>query len=166
MTRRLGGSIDRLRAQIGRPKVEDPTSELAATELASLSVAGMSRRRVFVLGAALVGAWVIFAFVQQVGEAAAITARADELREANAQLETRVRAAELELIRIQETAYVEQQARAYRLGSSNEIPFSLAADAPSLAPDAPGSAATRVGARATADSPLESWLSVLFGPVR
>ena len=48
----------------------------------------------------------------------------------------------------------------------HEIPFALAADAPSLPPDAPGSAALRVGGQSTARSPLEAWLDLLFGPQR
>lgn len=144
----------------------DPLSSLAASELATLSVAGLTRRRTFIAVALLVMAWVVLTFVQQVGQAAAITTRADEMRTANAALEARVRAAQEELIRIQDPAYIEQQARAYRLGQDNEIPFALAADPPPLGPDAPGSASNRVGADASTTTPLESWLSLLFGPLR
>lgn len=158
---KLGGMSGLVRH---RPE-SDSTADLAATELANLSIAGLTRRRTFLAVALLVMAWVVFTFVQQVGEAAAITTRADELRAANAQLAARVRAAEQELRLIQEKAYIEQQARAYRLGEKNEVPFALAADPPPLGPDAPGSAATRVGADASTTTPLESWLSLLFGPL-
>src|SRR6187551_2793275 len=39
----------------------------------------------------------------------------------------------------------------------------LVANAPTLPPDAPGSAGSRVGAR-NSGTPLESWLTLLFGP--
>ena len=44
------------------------------------------------------------------------------------------------------SAYVAQEARAFRLGSPREVPFTLGQPAPSLGPDAPGSAGARVGA--------------------
>jgi hypothetical protein len=71
---------------------------------------------------------------------------------------------ELELIQRQE--YFVQQARGYRLGAPNEIAFTLAPDAPPLAPDASGSAAARLGGDVDPVTPLESWLSLLFGPER
>ncbi len=139
---------------------------LAASELAALPIAGLTKRRVAFAIGVLIAAWVAFAFVRQVSEAAAISARADEMRAANAALAERVAAAERELAWIQGTTFVEQQARAYRLGSPEEIPFALAADPAPLGPDAPGSAANRVGAEEIRVTPLESWLSILFGPVR
>lgn len=163
---RLHATVSGLRSGLRAPTVPDPTADLAAAELAGLSIAGLTRRRIFVAVALLLMAWIVFTFVQQVGEAAAITTRADEMRAANAQLEIRVRAAQQELLLIQEAAYIEQQARAYRLGEDNEIPFALAADPPRLGADAPGSAANRVGADASTTTPLESWLSLLFGPLR
>ena len=163
---RLGSRIARIGSALRTHAEPDPTARLAAAELAGLSVAGLTRRRTVAAVALLLMTWVAFTFVQQVGEAVAVTTRADEMRAANADLETRVRAAEQELLRIQESAYIEQQARAYRLGEDNEIPFALAADPPALGPDAPGSAANRVGAAASTTTPLESWLSLLFGPPR
>ena len=70
---------------------------------------------------------------------------------------------ERELQRIGDRRYVLQQARAYGLGGPHEIPFSLEAGAPSLPPDAPGSSSVRLGAP-TSTSPLEHWLTLLFGP--
>ena len=64
---------------------------------------------------------------------------------------------------IQRARFVLQQARGYGLGGAHEIPFTLAAGAPPLPPDAPGSASLRLGAP-TSVSPLERWLTVLFGP--
>ncbi len=45
----------------------------------------------------------------------------------------------------------------------HEIPFSLGPGASPLPSDAPGSAAVRLGAP-TSVSPLERWLTLLFGP--
>jgi cell division protein FtsB len=135
-----------------------------ATSLADLTIAGLTRRRMAFLLGALVAAWVIILFARQVSEASAATARADDLRAANEALVTEVEALERELELIKRQEYVVQQARAYRLGSTREIPFALEADPPALAPDAPGMAAVRLGAEEERRTPLESWLSLLFGP--
>jgi hypothetical protein len=71
---------------------------------------------------------------------------------------------ERELDVIQDQRYISQAARAFRLGSPNEIPFALQAGAPPLPADAPGSAAVKLGAQTVEMSPLERWLDVLFGP--
>ena len=82
---------------------------------------------------------------------------------ANAAKRAEIDSLEGELALIQDPHYVLQQARSYRLGDPHEIPFTLAQGAPALGPDAPGSAALRVGAP-TSVSPLERWLTLLFGP--
>jgi hypothetical protein len=46
------------------------------------------------------------------------------------------------------------------------VPFTLGPGAPALSPDAPGSAAVRLGADTSSPTPLESWLTLLFGPGR
>jgi len=111
-----------------------------------------------------VAAWVIVLFARQVSEAAEASRMADAMRVSNAVLQENVNALARERFQIQREAYVDQQAREYRLGTTREIPFILADDAPALGRDAPGSASVRLGARADAPSPLESWLRVLFGP--
>jgi cell division protein FtsB len=135
----------------------------ATASLADLPVAGLTRRRIALLIGAVIAAWVIVLFARQVGEASEATGRADAMRASNAQLATDVAAAQRELDLIQRQAYIDQQAREYRLGSPREIPFILADDAPPLGPDAPGSSAVRLGAVAGHRSPLESWLDLLFG---
>ncbi len=132
--------------------------------LDGLSVAGLTRRRAAFILAGVVSAWIILSFARQVGDASAATARAEQLRVENQQIETTVAALQAELELIQKQAYIEQQARGYALGARRERPFVLAPDAGPLATDAPGSAALRLGAPETARSPLESWLSLLFGP--
>jgi cell division protein FtsB len=140
-----------------------PAAAAALGSLADLPVAGLTRRRVALLLGALLAAWVILLFARQVGEASEASSRADAMRASNAALAIEVSALQGELALIQREAYIVQQARQYRLGTTREIPFILADDAPPLAPDAPGSAAVRLGAVSERTSPLESWLDLLFG---
>jgi cell division protein FtsB len=135
----------------------------ALATLSDLPVAGLTRRRIAVLIAALVAAWVIVLFARQVGEASEAATRADAMRGENVAMAAEVGGLEQELALIQRQAYIEQQAREYRLGAPREIPFILADDAPPLAADAPGTAATRLGAGAGEVTPLDSWLTLLFG---
>ena len=133
-------------------------------DLSSLSIAGFTRRRVGWACAALVAAWIVVIFARQAGDGAAAAARADQVARDNAALANEVAALEHELQIIEKPAYVAQQARGYGLGTDKEIPFTLDPSVPSPGPDAPGSASTRVGAEAEHATPLESWLSLLFGP--
>jgi cell division protein FtsB len=150
------------RPEPGAPVGPTPAAA-AASSLADLPVAGLTRRRIALLLGALVAAWVIVLFARQVGEASEAAGRADAMRASNQQLASDVKAFDRELSLIQRQAYVEQQAREYRLGTPREIPFVLADDAPPLGPDAPGSAAVRLGAPVERATPLESWLDLLFG---
>jgi cell division protein FtsB len=115
------------------------------------------------LASLLAVAWLVFAFLRQVGDVTAASGRADALRDANAGLAADVVGLEDELRLIQRQAYVVQQARAYGLGSPREIAFTIQQPAPSLGPEAPGSAGVRVGADSEPSSPLDSWLALLFG---
>jgi len=150
----------------GTEATPQPAAGTTATALASLSdlpVAGLTRRRIAVLIAALVAAWVIVLFARQVGEASEASTRADTMRTENVAMAAEVGGLEQELALIQRQAYIEQQAREYRLGEPREIPFILADDAPALAADAPGTAAKRLGAGTRDVTPLDSWLTLLFG---
>lgn len=146
----------------GSPDVEAG----APLDLSALPIIGISRRRMaFVLGG-LVTAWIVFAFARQVGDAAAATGRLEGLQAANQQLAGRVAGLRREYELIQQPAWIVQQARAYRMGGTREVPFMIAGGTPSLAPDAPGSASVRLGAPTDTPTPLETWLSLLFGPGR
>ena len=150
----------------GTEATPQPPAGATASALASLSdlpVAGLTRRRIAILIGALVAAWVIVLFARQVGEASEASIRADTLRTQNVAMAADVAALERELSLIQRQAYIEQQAREYRLGTPREIPFILADGAPALAADAPGTAATRLGAGAGEVTPLDAWLTLLFG---
>ncbi len=137
---------------------------VGSVSLADLPVAGLTRRRIALLLGAVVAAWVLLLFAHQVGQASEAAARADAMRTSNAALAANVAALKSELDLIQRQAFVEQQARAYRMGTAREIPFTLADNAPSLPPDAPGSAGVRLGAPAAPPSPLQQWIRLLFGP--
>ena len=146
----IDGALDE--APAGRP------------DLSAIPVAGITPRRLASVLAALVAIWIVIVFARQAGETSEASARVSELEVSNTQLAADVVALEAELRLIQRPAYISQQARRYSLGKAKEVPFRLAADAPPLAPDAPGSAAARLGEAAPRVTPLESWLSLLFGP--
>jgi cell division protein FtsB len=135
-------------------------------DLASLPIAGITRRRAAWVLAAIVSIWIVAVFVRQVGDAGAATGRADRLRAENTVLVSQVDALSKELDVVQRQAFIELQARAYGLGGARERPFTLGPDASPLPADAPGSAVARLGARTASISPLEAWLDLLFGPTR
>jgi cell division protein FtsB len=146
--------------------VEAPAPPSADAIVRGLPVAGVSRRRIAFLVGALVVAWVVIVFARQVGEATAATGRADAAAAENGRLTAEVAALQRELDLVQTRPYIVQEARAYELGSKGEVPFRLAADASPLPSDAPGSASLRIGTPPAPRSPLESWLTLLFGSDR
>jgi cell division protein FtsB len=132
-------------------------------DLSALPVVGITRRRMAFLGAAFATVWIVIIFARQVGEASAASGRVEHLRQANAQLAAEVDALEREFELIQGEPYILLQARAYGVGGPRDIAFTLS-ERQDLPEDAPGSAAVRLGAHPEPDTPLESWLSLLFGP--
>jgi cell division protein FtsB len=153
------------------PKSTDPAEATAnaatlaeRVDLSSLSIAGITRRHVAWLAAGLISVWIVVIFARQVGEASAAASRATQLTSDNAALTTEVQSLDNEVAMIVRPEYVAQRARAYRLGGPNEIPFTLAPSVAAPVDGAPGSASVRLGARDDRQTPLESWLSLLFGP--
>jgi hypothetical protein len=145
-----------------------PTSGIGASpsgepDLAALPIVGITRRRTAIFLGVLLAAWIVILFARQVSEASAATGRAEAMIAANSERRAEIAGLERELERIQQPRFIDQQARGYGLGASNEIPFTLAPGAPPLTADAPGSAAGRVGA-GTSVSPLDRWVTLLFGP--
>jgi hypothetical protein len=134
----------------------------AVPDLATLPIAGITQRRLAIMIGAVIAAWIVLLFARQVGEASAAAGRAAPLVGEDAARHAEIAALERELDRIQQPRFVLLQARAHGLGGHREIAFTLDPDAPPLPADAPGSAAQRVGAPVPV-SPLESWLSILFG---
>lgn len=131
-------------------------------DLAALPIAGITQRRLAILIGVLIAAWIILLFARQVGDASAASGRAEAMVVDNAVRHAEIAALERELDRIQQRRFILLQARAHGLGGHREVAFTLDPDAPPLPADAPGSAALRVGAPASV-SPLERWLSILFG---
>jgi cell division protein FtsB len=144
----------------------DAVDATSAQDLTGLTVAGLTRRRVAFLAAAFVAAWIVILFARQVGQASEATRRLQDLGAGNESLTAQVASLERELQLIQRQEYIKQAARGYGLGRGREIPFTLKPGAPPLSANAPGSASVRLGASDASQSPLESWLSVLFGPSR
>lgn len=138
-------------------------SRPAAPDLATLPIAGITGRRVAIAMGVLLAAWIVLMFARQVGDAAAASTRADTLVVSNAEQASRVAALSRELQQIQRGRYIDQQARAYGLGDKHEIAFTLDPNAPALSADAPGSASVRLGSDPADGSPLEHWLTLLFG---
>jgi cell division protein FtsB len=141
-----------------------PDAPSDGIDLSQLSVAGITRRRVGWIAAGLISAWIVVVFARQASEASAAAARADQIANDNISLAAEVASLEQELRTIERPEYIALQARAVGIGAENEIAFTLDPSIPQPASDAPGSAALRVGADDVRGSPLDSWLSLLFGP--
>jgi hypothetical protein len=151
----------------GHPRTRpDPVPRLPGPDLGGLPIAGITRRRVAWMLAAAVSVWIVLVFARQVGDAGAAADRAARLRVENAGLASQVDDLQRELDLVQRQAFVEQEARAYGLGTRGERPFALGPGAAPLDADAPGSAAVRLGARPDRTAPLDAWLDLLFGPTR
>jgi cell division protein FtsB len=148
----------------------DPSADEVApsatdrVDLSALSIAGISRRHVAWIASGLIAAWIVVIFARQVGEASAAATRATQQAADNAALAAEVQALENEVALIVRPEYVSQRARAYRFGASREIPFTLDPSVPAPIDGAPGSASVRLGAVDDRQSPIDSWLSLLFGP--
>lgn len=147
---------------------DDPSAAVAApagvVDLSGLSIAGITRRRVAWVAAGFLAAWIVVVFARQVGDAAAASSQAIQLAADNAALAAEVRSLQDEVALIVRPEYVSIQAHAYGLGAPNEIPFTLDPSVPAPVDGAPGSASVRLGADAGRQTPLESWLALLFGP--
>lgn len=156
---------DRAAAQRERVVYSPPRPVVVlAPDPGAIPMASISPRRLLHVVAAIAIAWGVISFGRQVTTASAASSHADELRAANVAITDQVAAMQRELALIQEQRFVDLQARAYRLGTRDEIAFALEGGAPPLPADAPGSAAVRVGADVRSVSPIERWFDLLFGP--
>lgn len=133
-------------------------------DLTGLSIAGITRRRVGWVAAGLVSVWIVIVFARQVGDASAASSRAAQLARDNTALAAEVQSLQGEVDLIVRPEYVALQARAHGLGAAHEVPFTLDPSVPAPVDGAPGSASVRLGAETERQTPLESWLSLLFGP--
>jgi len=144
---------------------DEPSAARAdRVDLTGLSIAGITRRRVGWVAAGLVSIWVLVVFARQVGDAGAAAGRAAQLAADNAALAAEVTALQREVDLVVRPEYVAIAARGHQLGVGREIPFSLDPSVAAPVDGAPGSASVRLGAHDDRQTPLESWLSLLFGP--
>ena len=167
LRRRSGGRPYTRPARAGAEPAEASNDPVTPTALdpASLPMP-LSRRRLALVAVGLVVTLVLVGFGREVGDAAAASDRAAQLRATNATLRNELADLGGDVGRVSDERYIAIAARTYGMGAKHEIPFTLAADAPSLPPDAPGSAASRVGAAPVTSSPVDAWLELLFGPGR
>lgn len=133
-------------------------------DLAGVSIAGITRRHVAWAAAALLAIWILVVFARQVGDASAASSQAAQLALDNAALAAEVDQLQNEVDLIVQPSYVALQARANQLGRPHEIAFSLSPSIAAPVDGSPGSASVRLGAKVDRQTPLESWLSLLFGP--
>lgn len=151
---------------VGAPPEPEPVREPADVALRALRIAGVDRRRVGWIIGAVISIWIVAVFARQVGEASAAASRADLVRSQNEAIATQVAALQRERNVVQDRSFVEFQARKWGLGNAQDQRFTLAQNAPPLPSDAPGSASVRLEPDPTPQTPLEAWLSLLFGPSR
>lgn len=146
------------------PGTGDATTPAERIDLSGLSIAGITRRRVGFVAASLVAIWIVIIFARQVGDASDAANRAAQLAADNAALAAEVKSLEAEVAQITEPDHVAIAARGHELGEPDEIPFALDPSVAAPVDGAPGSASVRLGATVDRPTPLESWLSLLFGP--
>jgi cell division protein FtsB len=147
--------------QIAEAEDRAPTGRV---DLSGLSVAGITRRRVGWVSAGLVAIWIVVVFARQVGDAQAATNQVGQLAADNEALAAEVAALHDEVDLVTQPSYVAMEARGYGLGNPREVPFTLDPAVPAPTDGAPGSASVRLGANPVHETPLESWLQLLFGP--
>ena len=157
-SRRVGETADAL------PPDAAPTSPIDRVDLSGLSIAGITRRRVGFVASAFVAIWIVIVFARQVGDATDAANRAAQLAADNAALAAEVKSLENEVAQITRPEHVAIAAHGHQLGAPDEIPFTLDPSVAAPADGAPGSASVRLGATQDRPTPLESWLSLLFGP--
>jgi len=139
----------------------------SATQLSSLrKQLGYGRRfrpgrnHLALLAIVVIGAWVVVGFGRTITSMNAATDRQAALTAETRLLNAQLDAGERELDLVQTDGFQALQARAFGIGTTGEIAFSLATDAPPAPHIVPLGEA---GTAAEANSPLEAWLRLLFG---
>jgi len=121
------------------------------------------RRIHFVLIAlGVVAIWLVFVFAKALSDVDHATTVHQSIAAETQALQARLDAVHREQQIVQTDAFQRMQGRAYGMGATGEIVFALPANAPSPAPIAPLGAAAAKGA-SDAVTPLDEWLSILFG---
>ncbi len=151
---------------VGAPPPADVVRDPADVALGALPIAGVNRRRMAWIVGIAVSVWIVAVFARQVGQASAAGDRAAQVRADNAALSAQVAALQHERDVVQQQSFVQFQARAYGLGTAQEKRFTLSQNAPALPSDAPGSASVHLTPASAPQTPLDTWLAMLFGPSR
>ena len=146
----------------------DTAAELSAQDDASAASAAvqrlsLSRRRLAVLVAGFLCLYLVGVFARQVGEAAAASTQADQMRQRNTALEQDLDSLRTELDLLQQPGFIDSTARGYGLGVAGELTVTLDPNAPPLPDDAPGATGIASSSRGAQESPIEAWLEALFG---
>lgn len=119
-----------------------------------------TRVQVALVVGVVVALWVVLAFGRTMAALSEATARAAAVRAENAALTSRLAEAQTESELLQSDAYLRFAARSYGMGRPGEHAFGLAPGAPAPAPTVPLGGSAAISAPAT---PLDNWLSLLFG---
>src|SRR4026208_2116209 len=97
------------------PDEIDPAAAVSnrpTVDLATLPIVGLTRRRMAMIAAAMLAAWVVIALARQAPEASQAASRSQDIASGNAMLSLEVAAMERELEAIGRQRFVEQEARA------------------------------------------------------
>jgi hypothetical protein len=123
----------------------------------------LRRVHLALIALAIAGVWLVFVFAKALGDVDHATAIHQGIAAETETLQARLDADRREQEIVQTDAFQRMQARAYGMGTTGEIVFTLSLDAPSAPPIAPlGASAARVAGDA-GSSPLDAWLKILFG---
>ena len=110
----------------------------------------------------IVAVWLVFVFAKALSDVDHATAIHQSIATETEALQQRLDADHREQEIVQTDAFQRMQARAYGMGATGEIVFTLPLDAPSPPPITPLGAAAAKSASETV-SPLDAWLQILFG---
>jgi len=110
----------------------------------------------------IVAVWLVFVFAKALSDVDHATAIHQSIATETEALQQRLDADHREQQIVQTDAFQRMQARAYGMGATGEIVFTLPLDAPSPPPITPLGAAAAKSASETV-SPLDAWLGILFG---
>ena len=119
-----------------------------------------NRTQILAVGLVIVGFWLVIVFAHALGQLNDATQRQLAAQTEAQTLQAQLDAGRRELVLVQTDAFQQMQARALGMGQNGEKVFSLTSDAPPPAAIVPLGRAAPPGLRQT---PLESWLELLFG---
>jgi cell division protein FtsB len=122
----------------------------------------LRRAHLVLIALAVVAVWLVFVFAKALSDVDHATAVHQSIAAETETLQARLDADKREQDVVQTDAFQRMQARAYGMGVTGEIIFTLPHDAPSAPPITPlGAGAAKDSAET--GSPLDAWLKILFG---